>query len=61
MDTETLTVLLQEAKSHHSDYEPNAPEHDWTVWYAAYIVAREEGMTPDESVRHATTHTEGHP
>jgi hypothetical protein len=61
MDAETLANLLREAKDRHSEYEPNAPEHDWVVWYAGYICARDEGMTPDEAVRHATAHTEGRP
>ena len=30
-------------------YEATAPKHHWSGFYAAYIVAREEGRTPDEA------------
>jgi hypothetical protein len=59
MDVETLTGLLREAEEHHGEYEPTAPEHHWSTWYAAYIVARNEGRAPEEAVREATSHTEG--
>ena len=57
-DVETLTQLLREAEEHHSQYEPTAPEHHWSTWYAAYIVAREEGKSADQAVTDATAHTE---
>jgi hypothetical protein len=59
MDVETLTGLLREAEEHHGEYEPTAPKHHWSTWYAAYIVAREQGKSPEEAARDATTHTEG--
>lgn len=59
MDVETLTALLREAEEHHGEYEPTAPEHHWSTWYAAYIVARGEGRAPEEAVEEATRHTEG--
>jgi hypothetical protein len=49
MDVETLTNLLKEAEQHHGPYEATAPEHHWAGFYAAYIVAREEGRTPEEA------------
>jgi hypothetical protein len=58
MDVETLTGLLREAEEHHGEYEPTAPKHHWSMWYAAYIVAREQGKSPEDAVREATTHTE---
>jgi hypothetical protein len=58
MDVETLTGLLREAEEHHGQYEPTAPKHHWSTWYAAYIVAREKGGTPEEAVEDATQHTE---
>jgi hypothetical protein len=58
MDVETLTKLLREAEEHHSEYEPTAPRHHWSTWYAAYIVSREQGRTPEEAVADATAHTE---
>ena len=59
MDVETLTELLREAEQHHGEYEPTAPKHHWSTWYAAYIVAREDGRTTEEAVEAATRHTEG--
>ena len=59
MDVEKLTELLREAEEHHGEYEPNAPEHHWSTWYAAYIVAREQGRSSAEAVADATSHTEG--
>jgi hypothetical protein len=56
MDVTTLTELLREAEQHHGEYEPTAPPHHWSDWYAAYIVAREGGGTPDQSVAEATRH-----
>jgi hypothetical protein len=59
MDVEKLTELLREAEEHHGEYEPTAPKHHWSTWYAAYIVAREQGKSSDEAVTEATVHTEG--
>jgi hypothetical protein len=59
MDVKTLTGLLREAEEHHGEYEPTAPEHHWSTWYAAYIVARDGGSSPEEAVQAATAHTEG--
>ena len=59
MDAESLTRLLREAEEHHGEYEPNAPEHHWSTWYAAYIVARDQGKSSEEAVDEATRHTEG--
>jgi hypothetical protein len=61
MDVEKLTELLREAEEHHGEYEPTAPKHHWATWYAAYIVARNEGRSPDDAVSEATLHTEGAP
>jgi hypothetical protein len=59
MDVEQLTELLREAEEHHGQYEPTAPKHHWSGWYAAYIIAREQGSTPEEAVAAATLHIEG--
>jgi hypothetical protein len=56
MDITTLTQLLREAKKHHSPYEATAPKHDWSAWYAAYIVARDHGRTPEEAAGDAGLH-----
>jgi catechol 2,3-dioxygenase-like lactoylglutathione lyase family enzyme len=58
-DVAALTELLREAEEHHGQYEPTAPKHHWSTWYAAYIVARERGKTPEEAANHAVVHTEG--
>jgi hypothetical protein len=50
-DVPTLTDLLREAETHHGAYEGTAPKHHWSDWYAAYIVARERGRTPEEAAR----------
>lgn len=59
MDVERLTTLLREAEEHHGEYEPTAPQHHWSTWYAAYIVARQEGSSTGAAVEVATLHTEG--
>jgi hypothetical protein len=56
MDVTTLTALLREAEEHHGAYEPSAPKHHWSDWYAAYIVARDAGRTQEEAVRDAGLH-----
>jgi catechol 2,3-dioxygenase-like lactoylglutathione lyase family enzyme len=59
MDAPTLTELLREAEKRHGEYEPTAPKHHWSEWYAAYIVARERGRAPEDAVRDATRHVKG--
>jgi catechol 2,3-dioxygenase-like lactoylglutathione lyase family enzyme len=59
LDVATLTELLQETEQRHGTYEPTAPKHHWSGWYAAYVVARERGRTPDEAAKEATLHIEG--
>ena len=56
MDVETLTQLLREAEKRHGEYEPTAPKHHWSGWYAAFIVARERGKTSDEAVKSTSVH-----
>ena len=51
MDVATLTELLRETEKHHGEYEPIAPKHHWSGWYAAYIVARQNGKTPEEAAK----------
>ena len=58
VDIATMTELLREAEEHHGQYEPTAPKHHWSNWYAPYIVARERGKTPDDAVKDATSHVE---
>jgi Predicted enzyme related to lactoylglutathione lyase len=53
-DVATLTDLLREAEMGHGRYEPTAPKHHWSAWYAPYIVARERGRTPEDAAKDAT-------
>jgi catechol 2,3-dioxygenase-like lactoylglutathione lyase family enzyme len=55
-DVATMTELLQEAEAHHGLYEPTAPKHHWSGWYAAYIVARERGAAPEDAAKGAALH-----
>jgi catechol 2,3-dioxygenase-like lactoylglutathione lyase family enzyme len=61
LDVATLTELFQETEKHHGAYEPTAPKHHWSGWYAACVVARARGRTPDEAAKDATLHIEGAP
>lgn len=59
LDVSTLTELLVETEQHHGEYEPTAPKHHWSGWYAAYMVARQDGKTPEEAAKLAKLHIEG--
>jgi hypothetical protein len=59
MNVATLTELLQEAEEHHGPYEASAPKHHWSGFYAAYIVAREEGRSPEEADQDARRYMDG--
>ena len=59
MDVEKLTNLLQEAEEHHGPYEASAPKHHWSGFYAAYIVAREQGRSPEEADQEARRYMDG--
>ena len=56
LDIASLRELLKEAETHHGEYERTAPKHHWSEWYAAYIVARQQGKTPEESVQAGAQH-----
>ena len=57
-DVSSLTELLREAEDRHGKYEPTAPKHHWSTWYAAYVVARERGKTPDDAASEGAQYTE---
>ena len=59
MDVETLAGLLREAEEHHGPYEASAPKHHWSGFYAAYIVAREQGRSPEEADEEARRYMDG--
>ena len=53
-----LTELLQDAEKRHGDYGPTAPKHHWSVWYAAYVLARADGRTSEEAFKDAALHVQ---
>lgn len=56
MDVPHLAELLRETEERHGAYEATAPEHRWSDWYAAYMVARQRGRSPDEAAGDAAAH-----
>jgi hypothetical protein len=59
LNVRTLTELLRETETRHGGYEPAATKHHWSSWYAAYIVARQNGRSADEATKEASAHVEG--
>ena len=53
MDVASLAELLHETAERHGSFEAVAPPHDWWDWYAAYMDARERGITADEAAEAA--------
>jgi hypothetical protein len=49
MDVADRAQLLLETSLRHGQFEAVAPPHDWWDWYAAYMVAREDGSVPDDA------------
>ena len=47
--SEALAELLHETAVRHGAFEAVTPPHDWWDWYAAYMSARQAGLTPDEA------------
>jgi hypothetical protein len=58
-DVATMTEILREAEERHGAYEATAPKHHWSGWYAAYVVARERGRTPEEAAQDGALHMSG--
>jgi catechol 2,3-dioxygenase-like lactoylglutathione lyase family enzyme len=52
-DAGALAQLLRETAERHGTFEAVAPPHDWWDWYAAYMDARERGISPDEAAEAA--------
>ncbi|MGD0557934.1 MAG: VOC family protein [Streptosporangiaceae bacterium] len=48
-DIASRADLLHETAEHHGRFEAVTPPHNWWDWYAAYMIARETGSTPDEA------------
>ena len=59
MDVENLAELLREAEEHHGPYEASAPKHHWSGFYAAYIVARDDGRSPAAADQEARRYMDG--
>lgn len=57
-DVASLADALREAEQYHGPFEATAPKHQWSDWYAAYIVARERGRTIDEAVKEGALNVE---
>jgi hypothetical protein len=53
MDVADRAQLLHETSLRHGQFEAVAPPHDWWDWYAAYMVARENGSAPDDAAEAA--------
>jgi hypothetical protein len=49
LDVATMTTLMREAEEQHGKYEPTAAKHHWSDFYAAYVVARSLGKTPEDA------------
>jgi len=58
LDVATLTELLRETEQRHGEYESVGPKHHWSEWYAGYIVAREQGQSPEEAFIASSRHIE---
>ena len=58
MDVAALAGLLHEAEQNHSRYEETAAEHQWWDWYAAFVVARQQGASADEAYQQASAAVE---
>jgi len=48
-DAATLAELLRETSEHHGAYENTHGKHNWWDWYAPYLHARQNGITPEEA------------
>ena len=49
MDVASRAELLHETAEGHGAYEAVAPPHDWWDWYAAYMLAREDGSGAEDA------------
>ena len=58
MDVAALAELLRETAQRHDRYEKTHGEHHWSDWYAPYLMARQNGSTPEEAVANANRHME---
>jgi hypothetical protein len=45
----SLADLLLETSLRHGSFEAVAPPHNWWDWYAAYMIARQGGSSPEDA------------
>ena len=48
-DVASRAALLKETAEHHDPYEKSHAPHNWWDWYAAYMIAREQGQGQDDA------------
>jgi len=58
LDADSLTELLRETEGKHGEYEPTAPKHHWSTWYAGYMAARQNGATSEDAANAARERVE---
>jgi catechol 2,3-dioxygenase-like lactoylglutathione lyase family enzyme len=58
VDVATLMGLLREAEKLHGEYAPTAQKHHWSEWYAAYLVARQQGKTSEDAAKDGALYVE---
>jgi hypothetical protein len=49
MNVEALADLLHETAEEHDPFEKSAQPHNWWDWYAAYMIARQQGSAPQDA------------
>jgi catechol 2,3-dioxygenase-like lactoylglutathione lyase family enzyme len=54
----TLAELLHETEQHHGHYEKTHAEHHWWDWYAPYLNARQNGISPEQAAAAADRYME---
>ena len=58
LDVASMAQRLRETELRHQAYEASAAKHDWSDWYAAYIVARVQGRTAEQAAEDGTLRVE---
>lgn len=58
MDVAKLAILLRETAEHHDRFEKTHAKHEWSDWYAPYLIARQNGSNPEEAVAAADRYME---
>jgi catechol 2,3-dioxygenase-like lactoylglutathione lyase family enzyme len=59
LNVANLIEFLREAEELHGKYTATAPKHHWSGWYAAYLVARERGKTPEDAAKDGAEYMAG--